>query len=249
MNNPQIENGHLDLANEIVEKLFSYRISGEEYQVLWVILRKTYGWHKKEDRISFSQFAKLTGLKRPTVARAIRKLLSKKIIDVIKNDNSNINTYRFNKHFEQWGVLSKKIMVLSKKIRGVIKNDKRVLSKMIHTKENNTKETITKETVQAIACSEKNQVNFLISLFKEVNPSYERLFANKTERGAIERLVKKNGKEVVERLIHALPRINAEPYAPKITTPYELEMKMGKLKAFFDSQQNKSPKIINLDEV
>lgn len=149
MINPQIENGHVDIANEIAEHLCGYRISGEEWMVLWVIIRKTYGWRKKEDRISLSQFAKVTGLKRQTASRAINKLASKKIIGVIKNDDSGINVYCFNKHFDEWGVSSKKITVSSKKIRGVIKKDNRVSSKKMPTKDTITKDTITKDKYTA----------------------------------------------------------------------------------------------------
>ena len=87
MASPQIEDGHIDIANDIADYLCRYRISGEEWLVLWAILRKTYGWKKKEDRIALSQFAAMTGLKRQTVLRAINKLSSKKITTVIKKDN------------------------------------------------------------------------------------------------------------------------------------------------------------------
>jgi phage replication O-like protein O len=147
MANPQIEEGHIDLANEIVEQFCKYRISGEEWLVLWSIIRKTYGWKKKEDRIALSQFAVMTGLKRQTVLRAINKLSSKKIIAVIKNDDSGINIYSFNKNFDQWSPLSKKITVSSKKIISVIKKDNLLSSKKVHTKETITKETITKEII------------------------------------------------------------------------------------------------------
>lgn len=147
MANPQIEDGHIVLANEIVEQFCKHRISGEEWLVLWSIIRKTYGWKKKEDRIALSQFAVMTGLKRQTVLRAINKLSSKKIIAVIKNDDSGINIYSFNKNFDQWSPLSKKITVSSKKIIGVIKKDNCLSSKKIHTKETITKETITKERI------------------------------------------------------------------------------------------------------
>lgn len=150
MANPQIEDGHIILANEIVEQFCKHRISGEEWLVLWSIIRKTYGWKKKEDRIALSQFAVMTGLKRQTVLRAINKLSSKKIIAVIKNDDSGINIYSFNKNFDQWSPLSKKITVSSKKIMGVIKKDNCLSSKKIHTKETITKETITKEMDQVI---------------------------------------------------------------------------------------------------
>lgn len=108
MASPQVENGHIDIANEIAEQFCRYRISGEEWMVLWAIIRKTYGWKKKEDRIALSQFAVMTGLKKPHIVRALRKLQSKRII-VIKNDTTDINSYRFNKDFDKWESLSKKI--------------------------------------------------------------------------------------------------------------------------------------------
>ena len=76
MANPQCENGHVDIANEIVEALARYRLSGEEWQVLLVVLRKTYGFHKKEDEIPLSQFEKMTGMYRANVVRAIKKLVA-----------------------------------------------------------------------------------------------------------------------------------------------------------------------------
>ena len=145
MANPQIEDGHIDIANDIAEQFCRYRISGEEWLVLWVIIRKTYGWKKKEDRIALSQFAIMTGLKRQTVLRAINKLSSKKIIAVIKKDDSQINLYRFNKDFDQWKPLSKKITVSSKKITTVIKKDNQVSSFLSHTNTILTKDTLTKE--------------------------------------------------------------------------------------------------------
>lgn len=145
MANPQIENGHTDIANELIEALAHIRIAGEEMQCLWVIFRKTYGWHKREDNISLSQFAVMTGLNKPAVLRALNKLLSKKIIEIIKNDNNMGNKYRFNKDFTQWQPLAKKITALSKKIMTVGNNDNLPLSILQPQKKLITKETITKE--------------------------------------------------------------------------------------------------------
>ncbi len=145
MADPQAENGHTDIANEIVEALARIRLSGEEMQCLWVIIRKTYGWHKKEDKISLSQFANMTGIKRQSVLRALNKLSSKKIITIIKNDDRGINKYRFIKDFDKWIPLSKKITVSSKKITPVINIDNQVSSLLSHTKENVYKRKSTKE--------------------------------------------------------------------------------------------------------
>jgi phage replication O-like protein O len=137
MTDPHLKDGYARIANEILEALARIRISGEEMQCLWVILRQTYGWNKKEDKISFTQFAAKTGLSKPSVSRALKKLLTKKIIAINKKDNSNINIYRFNKHLGEWQPLTKKIIppqaltILSKSIDKNVKEsiDKNVTHK------------------------------------------------------------------------------------------------------------------------
>jgi len=129
---PQLKNGYVKIANEIMDALIKYRIPGEQRQCLDFILRKTYGYNKKEDWISNSQFVQATGLKKGNVSRALKSLISKNI--VIKSDNKNIITYRFNKNYKTWKVLSKK--------QPVIKSDNWVLSKVMDTKDNITKDNI-----------------------------------------------------------------------------------------------------------
>ncbi len=136
MANPQKENGYVAIANEIVDQLCLYRLSGEEWQVLLVVLRRTYGWNKKEDAISFSQFAEATNIPRPNVIRAIKKLVSKKILGSIKKDTSSMNVYEFNKDYDTWQVVSKKIPGIKKDTTLVSKMIPKVVSKMIHTKDN-----------------------------------------------------------------------------------------------------------------
>lgn len=87
-------------------------------------------------------------------------------------------------------------------------------------------------------------LNELIDLFKEVNPSYERLFPNKTQRSALERLVKKYGTKEIAQFIEILPTTNKEQFAPVITTPVQLENKLGSLISFLqrmamEREQNK----------
>ena len=88
-------------------------------------------------------------------------------------------------------------------------------------KENNNRQG------KALRFSNKKEIDSLIDAFKEINPSYERLFGNTTERAAIERLVKKYGQEMVKKMIKGLKSIFGQPYAPTITTPYLLEKKLA----------------------
>lgn len=79
--------------------------------------------------------------------------------------------------------------------------------------------------------------NYFLDLFKNINPSYEQLFKNKTQRAAIERLIKKYGDEKVEATIHAVEETNKKKYAPTIITPLDLETKLGALISFINKQQ------------
>jgi len=126
MINPQKENGYTAIANEILEKLCSYRLSGEEMKLLLTVIRKTYGFQKKEDHIAISQFMEMTGMKKSNCQRAITKLKNKGIL-VIKKDNQTGNIYLFNKHFDEWEQLSKKITTKKE----VIKKDNQRDSKLI----------------------------------------------------------------------------------------------------------------------
>jgi phage replication O-like protein O len=56
------------------------QLSSTEVHVMCAIIRKTYGWHKAEDKISFSQLTKATGLALSTVQNAIKKLVDKGIV-------------------------------------------------------------------------------------------------------------------------------------------------------------------------
>ncbi len=112
MASPQIEDGYTKIANEILEVLARTRIPGEACQVLLTIIRKTYGFNKKEDVIALSQFCVATGAKKPAIVRALYKLLEMNLI--IKKDNGNVPIYSLNKDYSTWKPLSKKITTFNK---------------------------------------------------------------------------------------------------------------------------------------
>jgi phage replication O-like protein O len=101
MASPQIENGFLKIANEIVEALARTNLSAYQARVLWVIFRKTYGFGKKEDWISNSQMVESTGLHKAHISRTVRDLADRNI--VIKRGNK----IGFQKDYQQWRELPK----------------------------------------------------------------------------------------------------------------------------------------------
>lgn len=115
----------------------------------------------------------------------------------------------------------------------------------IHSKESQLRTTHSKEAIPSIAGKE---INSLIEKFKPINPFYERLFANTTQRGALERLFKKMGRDKLEEILAILPKINKTPYAPTITTPFQLENKLGDLIAFIQKERSKLPTITKINK-
>ncbi|MCQ9206457.1 MAG: replication protein [Omnitrophica bacterium] len=95
------------IPTEIWEALTKVRISGEEWQCLCLILRKTYGWHKSKDWISNSQFVNATGIKKQSVNRALKKLIAKNIVS--KKAYESRQFYGLNEDLRRWKPSAKKL--------------------------------------------------------------------------------------------------------------------------------------------
>lgn len=75
-----LDNGFLRLANQIQDALCIVELSGREFRVLNAIVRLTYGWSKKSDRIANSLIADKTTLKVKHVSEAVLSLAYRNII-------------------------------------------------------------------------------------------------------------------------------------------------------------------------
>jgi phage replication O-like protein O len=103
MANPQVEEGYTRIANEIMDALCRCHPGGSEGQVLWAIIRKTYGWNKQADKISISQLCDMTDLARRTVIYALQNLEAKNMITIKRRENET-NIIAFNKDYDKWVV-------------------------------------------------------------------------------------------------------------------------------------------------
>lgn len=105
-----------------------------------------------------------------------------------------------------------------------------------------SKDNLIKDKILAtpeVVAEEKINLNPLIELFKEINPSYKKLYSNTTQRSCLERIIKENGLDQVKWILEMLPKTNTMQYWPIITTPQQLENKIGQLKAKFLQEKNK----------
>lgn len=236
----QVENGHYTrIVNPLIENLIKIPFKGCELAVAMYIIRKTYGFQKKEDEISLTQFQKDLDRSRQTIVTALKNLQLVNVARLVKRGSmkGDCNIWAINKYHATWKLVKTARLVQRKRGASLTEAPNLVYTAR-HTKEIQKK--YTKETSDVPSQDLKE----FIDMFKDINPSYERLFSNKTERGCATRLLSKFGMEKMAATLKQLPSIITQPYAPRITTPYELERNLGKLLAFVSQNKAKETKII-----
>lgn len=188
MASPQSNNGHIDIANEIAEAMYKLQLSGNQWRILWVIFRQTYGWHKKQDKISFTFFENKTNLNRRHIARALNDMIERNIIT--KNGNDNICIYGLQKDYEKWKLLPKMVIVT--------KNGNSLLPKMVMPITKNGNETITKNGKHKRNLKETIQKKLIKETIKDKFKIFRQKYPG-TKRGLnkeFEDFEKKNKKEL-----------------------------------------------------
>lgn len=96
----QLEDGYTRIANELLDNLVKLYLNGNEWKIVHCVMRQTWGWRKKADRISLTQFTEHTGLNRSTVNKIVKSLVAKQIL-VAKQQPSG-NEYQIQKDQSKW---------------------------------------------------------------------------------------------------------------------------------------------------
>ena len=102
MANPQLEDGRTEIANELVDTLAKTYFSPAESKIVWSVFRKTYGWHKKSDHISYSQFEEMTGLDKRHIGAPLQRLIDRKIIFSSNAGERRMSEFGIQKNWELW---------------------------------------------------------------------------------------------------------------------------------------------------
>jgi len=100
--NPQVEDGYVQIANELMDAIISYPFKNSELKIVLTIIRKTYGWKKKKDRLSFSQISKLSRVSIRHTKRVIKNLVLDNVI--LKEKIANSNILGLNKDYYSWSL-------------------------------------------------------------------------------------------------------------------------------------------------
>ena len=231
MASPQKENGYTPIANEILEHLCMPGINGSEYRILLFVVRKTYGFQKKSDRVSLSQFQLATNMKRNHVVTTIAELVHKRVLLKEKS------VYMLNKNWEEWLVHKRVPSTQTCTTASTQKGVKSSTQKGTHKrkKETNTKET----TSKGKPLHEFNVLGAeIIKEMETVDPKNKTYYGNTTQRKACDFLLDEYGLEEVKKRIVVLPKTNKIPYFPTITTPLQLKEKWVQLQDAVDRKRS-----------
>jgi phage replication O-like protein O len=159
MANPQVENGHTEIANELLEAIIKTPMSDYEHRIFWLIIRKTYGFKKKQDWISQTQIVQETGILRQHVSRTIKKLIDK---NMIVKDNRHLS---IQKDYEVW-LLPKQVTNKSN-LNGLQKEPKQVTKVTQIGSQSNLNRGIQKKLIQK-KLIQKKYISATVIPFDEV---------------------------------------------------------------------------------
>lgn len=216
------------IVNSILEKLARVKLTQCEFNIVFALIRKTYGWDKKADWISLSQFENMTGIKSHNCCKYLKGLVKKKVL--IKKNGE----YGLNKEVSKW-IVSERIVlseqIVSKQITGTIQTDSLPLSKLI-----DTKETITKETIQKKGYGEFKNVKLSDIEYQKLIDDYgEQLVKSTIETMSSWLKAKgKTYKDYYAALLNWLKKENKEQ--PKKTWQDELQANLER--SYQEAQKN-----------
>ncbi|GER94061.1 hypothetical protein A45J_1819 [hot springs metagenome] len=109
MASPQVENGYTRIANELLDAMLATEFTGREFRILLAIIRYSYGWNKKEARLTVKQIHQVTGISDRTIYDILRRLIKKIIITPIATD-----TYQLQKDYSRWQIDQRRYKPIAK---------------------------------------------------------------------------------------------------------------------------------------
>lgn len=131
-----LEDGYTRIANDLFEAVMCADLTARQLKVVMAIIRKTYGFGKKLDRITNTQIAEMTGIHHTHVCKAKNEMIAMNIVI------SSGNKIGINKDFTEWN------FNISQVSETLAKLANKTLAKTANShkpSQLNTKETITKE--------------------------------------------------------------------------------------------------------
>lgn len=137
---------------------------------------------------------------------------------------------------------------LNKQTNKPLTNQQQTTNKRLTTNNNvNNDNNDNNITSDVTSHKQLDQVNEVFKTFYDLGNKGIN-FGNKTDRAAAEWLIKTYGLEKTINTIKFAMETNNKPYAPVITTPYQLKNNIAKLMAFYNKEQS-NKRFVDLDNL
>lgn len=105
MANPQKENGHTQISNELLEAILKSDFTARELKIIFCVIRFTYGFNRKKAELSVRFISKATNVRFQHIANSLRNLEIKRVITFTGSDSHKQGRIiLFNKDYEIWEV-------------------------------------------------------------------------------------------------------------------------------------------------
>lgn len=98
----KLQDGYAKIANQLIECVCRADLTVMQKEIIWFVMRYTYGFSRKQARLSLSFIAKGIGRERARVSGNITDLASRGVL--IKSESSGITILEINNHTEEWNV-------------------------------------------------------------------------------------------------------------------------------------------------
>lgn len=115
----QVENGFTKIANELFAAVQCFKFTVNQYKIIMVIWRFTYGFGRTKHSFSLGFLEKATYLTRARVSENLKDLIEKGVLlEIEKGGGSRSKILSFNKNYDEW-----KIETYASASLGSIRND------------------------------------------------------------------------------------------------------------------------------
>lgn len=243
MANPALKNGYISIAVELVEKLASINIPGQEMRIIWVVWRKTWGWsegaRKKDwDWISLSQFEGMTRMKHQNVVAALESLVVKRLL--LKREKG----YKFNQNYDEW-VVVKRLPPPKSSSQTTTRGSSQTTTKTSSQTTTNNRYIDRGKDIPPSEGEGPPKFTTLgaevIKLFESINPACKNYYSRAPQRQAADDLIGERGFDKVKTVIqNTLPKTNSIEFFPTITTPIQLREKWTMLESAVQRYKSKA---------
>lgn len=140
MANPQIEDGYIRIANELFEAIYMhYDFTKRQLKVISTIIRNSYGWNRKECKMTIREIEEKTGMKYQHIYPVIKELISMNVIK-ISGESASCRTFKLNKNYTEWRLTKTVSEILTETVNPTNQNG--------YTDTNQNGEEILTETVR-----------------------------------------------------------------------------------------------------